>query len=218
MKLSTFRNDLLKLIYNATAIANVADNAATAPLTNIQFALHTVYPGLAGDQTTSEVAYTGYARVAVARTSGGFTVTTNSVSPVAAITFGQMTAGAGGTVTHATSGVAASAASKVFDCFVLGSRLGPFSAVVAGNAFTIPVIPAQAVARVHSVHAGNQAQGVERRAVAAELDDGHGSGRNHHHHGEVGRILVCERTSTGADRNSIPHGEAIGRPRCHAYS
>lgn len=145
MKLSTFRNDLLKLIYNATAIANLADNAATSPLTNIQFALHTAWPGLAGDQTTNEVSYTGYARVAVARTTGGFTVTGNSVSPVAAITFGQMTAGTGGLVTHATSGAAASAASKVFDCFVLGSRLGPFSAVVAGNAFTIPQLSGLAV-------------------------------------------------------------------------
>lgn len=145
MKLSAFRNDLQKLFYNATAIANFADNAATAPITNIQVALHTAWPGLAGDQTNGEIAYTGYARVAVARTSGGWTVTTNSVSPVAAVTFGQMSAGAGGTALYATTGFVSSGASKVIDCFVLGSRLGPFSAVVSGNAFTIPVIPALAV-------------------------------------------------------------------------
>lgn len=145
MKLSAFRNNLQRLIYNATPIALLADNAATTPLTNIQTALHTAYPGLAGDQTTSEVAYTGYARVATTRNTGGWTVTTNSVSPVAAITFGQMTAGVGGTVTHATTGFAASGASQAIDCFVLGSRLGPFSAVVAGNAITIPGLAGLAV-------------------------------------------------------------------------
>jgi len=138
MKLTAFRNSLQALIYNATAFANLADNAAASPITNIQMALHTAWPGLAGDQTTSEIAYTGYARVAVARTAGGWTVTTNSVSPVAAITFGQMTAGAGGTATHTSSGFVASGASRAIDVFVLGSRLGAFTAVVSGNAFTIP--------------------------------------------------------------------------------
>lgn len=145
MKLNTIRNDLQKLLYNATAIANLADNAATSPITNIQVALHTAFPTLAGDQTNSEVAYTGYGRVAVARTSGGWTVTTNSVSPVAAVLFGQMTAGTGGTVTHATTGLVASGASKVLDCFVLGSRLGPFTAIVAGNVITIPGLSGVAV-------------------------------------------------------------------------
>lgn len=110
---NTFENDLLQLIFNAVAIANIADNAATAPLTNLQVSLHTADPGEAGDQTTNEIAYTGYARVAVARTSGGWTVSANSVSPAAAITFGQMTGGVGGTVTHAAVGTAASGAGKI---------------------------------------------------------------------------------------------------------
>lgn len=37
--------------------------------------LHTGDPGEAGDQTTNEATYAGYARVAVARDSGGWTVT-----------------------------------------------------------------------------------------------------------------------------------------------
>ena len=110
---NTFENDWLKLIFNATAIANIADNAAAAPLTNIYVSLHTGDPGETGDQLTNEIAYTGYARVAVARTTGGWTVTANSVSPVAAIVFGQMTAGAGGTVTHAVAGTAASGTGKL---------------------------------------------------------------------------------------------------------
>lgn len=110
---STFENDLLKLIFNATAIANIADNAATSPLTNLFVSLHTADPGEAGDQTTSEISYTGYARVSVARTSGGWTVTTNSVSPVANIDFANMTGGAGGTVTHFAVGTASSGAGKL---------------------------------------------------------------------------------------------------------
>ena len=109
----TFENDLLKLIFNATAIANIADNAATSPIVSIFCSLHTADPGEAGTQTTSEISYTGYARVAVARTSGGWTVTGNSVSPVANIDFGAMTAGAGGTVTHMGAGTLTSGAGKL---------------------------------------------------------------------------------------------------------
>jgi hypothetical protein len=109
----TYENDWLRLVFNATAIANIADNAATSPLTNLQVSLHTGDPGEAGTQATSEIAYTGYARVAVARTTGGWTVTTNSVAPVANIDFGAMTGGAGGTVTHFAVGTAASGTGKL---------------------------------------------------------------------------------------------------------
>lgn len=110
---NTFENDWLKLIFNATAIANIADNAASSPLTNLYVSLHTADPGEAGDQTTSETAYTGYARVAVARTSGGWTVTNNSVSPVANIDFGECTASAGGAITHFGVGTASSSTGKL---------------------------------------------------------------------------------------------------------
>lgn len=108
----TFENDLLRLIFNATAIANIADNAATSPLTQLFVSLHTADPGEAGSQTTSEVAYTGYARVGVNRNTGGFTVTGNSVSPVANIDFGACTAGTA-TATHFAIGTASSGAGKV---------------------------------------------------------------------------------------------------------
>lgn len=124
----TFENDLLKLIFNATAIANIADNAASSPLTNLYVSLHTADPGEAGTQSTNEISYTGYARVAVARTSGGWTVTTSSVSPVAAVTFGPMTAGSGGTATYAGVGVGASGATKL----LYSGALSPSIAVVTG--------------------------------------------------------------------------------------
>lgn len=109
---NTFENDWLKLVFNATAIANIADNAASSPLTNLFVAAHTADPGEAGDQTTSECTYTSYARVSVARTSGGWTVTANSVSPVAAISFPACTGGTN-TITHFSVGVATSGASKI---------------------------------------------------------------------------------------------------------
>lgn len=111
-KSDTFRNDWLKLIFNATAIANIADNAASSPLTNLFVGLHTADPGSSGNQTTSEAAYTSYARVTVARTTGGWTVTTNSVSPVANIDFPACT-GSTSTVTFFHIGTATSGTGKI---------------------------------------------------------------------------------------------------------
>jgi len=110
---NTFENDLLKLILQATAIANIADNAAASPATNLYVSLHTSDPGEAGDQTTNETAYTGYARVAVARSGSGFTVTNNSVSPAANIDFAECTASAGAAITHFGIGTGSSGAGKL---------------------------------------------------------------------------------------------------------
>lgn len=108
-KSDTTENNFLKLIFNATAWANIADNAASSPNTNLYVALHTADPGEAGTQSTSEVTYTSYARVAVARTTGGWTVTANSVSPVATITFPAGTGGSG-TATYFSVGMLSSGA------------------------------------------------------------------------------------------------------------
>lgn len=115
-KTNTFENDLLLLIFNNTDIALIGDaaglqNSATAG--SLYVSLHTADPGEAGSQTTSEISYTGYARVGVARSGAGWVVTGNSVSPASAINFGQMTAGAGGTVTHFGVGTDSSGAGKL---------------------------------------------------------------------------------------------------------
>lgn len=90
---NTWSNDILKILFNATAIPNICDNAASAPITSLYVSLHTANPGAAGTQQTSEAAYTSYARVAVARTSGGWTVSGTSVVPVAQIAFPAATGG-----------------------------------------------------------------------------------------------------------------------------
>jgi hypothetical protein len=109
---NTFENDLQKLIFTATAIANIADNAASSPLTNLYVSLHTADPGEAGDQTTNETSYTSYARVAVARSGSGWTVTNHSVSPAANIDFPACT-GSTATITHFAVGTASSGAGKL---------------------------------------------------------------------------------------------------------
>lgn len=109
---NTFENDWLKLVFQATAIANMADNAASAPLTNLYVSLHTADVGEAGDQTTNETTYTSYARVAVLRSGSGWTVTANSVSPAANIDFPACTGGTA-TITHFAVGTASSGAGKV---------------------------------------------------------------------------------------------------------
>jgi hypothetical protein len=133
-KSDTFESDLLKLIFNATAIANLADNAATSALTSLYVSLHTADPGEAGTQSTSEISYTGYARAAVARTSGGWTITGNSVSPAANIDFGAMTAGAGGTATFFAIGTASSGTGKI----LYSGSLNP--SIVVANGVTPRVL------------------------------------------------------------------------------
>lgn len=102
----TTESALLALIFNATAWGNYADNAAASPQTNIHVALHTADPGDSGTMSTSEAAYTSYARVNVARTSGGWTVSGTAptqVVPAATIAFPAGTGGSG-TDTHFSTG------------------------------------------------------------------------------------------------------------------
>ncbi len=114
-KSNTFENDLLQLIFNNVDIADVGDasglqNSATAG--SLYIALHTGDPGEAGTATTSECEYGSYARVAVARTVGGWTVSGNVASNTALAQFPEC-ASSTETVTHVSITTAASGASKI---------------------------------------------------------------------------------------------------------
>lgn len=109
---NTFENDLLKLIFNGVTIPGIADNTVTAPLGFLYVSLHSADPGEGGSQTTSEINYTSYARVAVARDPSGWTVTGNSVSPTNNIDFPTGTGG-GGTATHFAIGTDLNGTGKV---------------------------------------------------------------------------------------------------------
>ena len=118
----TFEADLLKLIFQAIAIANIADDAGSSPLTELHVAIHTADPTDAGDQSSNECAYTSYARVAVARTSGGWSIAGSVISNVGAINFPQCTGGSE-QATHVSIGIAASGAGKILAHGPLDSSL-----------------------------------------------------------------------------------------------
>jgi hypothetical protein len=125
---NTYENDLMQLIFNAVPIANIADNAATAPLTSLYVSLHTADPAEAGSQTTSEASYTGYARVAVLRTAGGWTITNNTAVNTALVQFPQCTAGSN-TITHCAVGTNPTGAGKLLYKGALSSTLAVSSGI-----------------------------------------------------------------------------------------
>ena len=93
---------LLTLLFINTDAANIGDatglrGSSTAGV--FWVSLHTGSPGETGTQTTSETAYSDYARKSVARSAAGWTVTTGTCDNDAAITFPAST-GAGDSVTH----------------------------------------------------------------------------------------------------------------------
>lgn len=100
---NTTEDAILDLIFSATAWANYADNAASSPQTNIHTALHTADPGETGTMSTSEAAYTSYARVNVARSTGWAAASSGSVSPAANIDFPSSGA-SGSTITYWSTG------------------------------------------------------------------------------------------------------------------
>ena len=107
---NTAENAIIDLIFNNTDFANVGDAGGllgSATAGSLYVSLHTSDPGETGDQTTNECAYTSYSRVAVARTSGGFTVSADTATNTAAVTFPAATGGSE-TATHFGIGTASS--------------------------------------------------------------------------------------------------------------
>ena len=111
----SFSTGLLQAIFNATfsnaAVTSLLANAGS-PLTNLYVALHTADPTATGTQSSNEVSYTGYGRATVARTSGGWTVGTATVSPAATIAFGACSGGTA-TATYWSVGTASSGAGNI---------------------------------------------------------------------------------------------------------
>jgi len=141
-KSNAFETALLGLIFENTAITNLGDAGglrATATAGDLYFSLHTSSPGEAGDQTTNEIAYTSYARVAVARSAAGWTVSGNASAVDANVTFPAGTGGSG-TATHWGLGTSSSGAGlllyygAISPTIVCGSGVTP--QLTAGNVVT----------------------------------------------------------------------------------
>jgi hypothetical protein len=112
-------NDLLNYI-----LRNVAPSWDGA--TTLYLSLHTGTIGAGGDQTTNEVAYTGYSRVPVTRSSSGdFEVAASGASQNNdLLQFGNPTAGSFPiTVTHVALGENASGAGTVIEFTALNANL-----------------------------------------------------------------------------------------------
>lgn len=136
----------MRLFFNNVDIAGIGDagglRGSVAP-GQLFFSLHTADPAEGGNQASNEVAYTGYARVGVARSGAGFVVTGNSVSPAANVDFGACTA-LPATYMYWGLGTAAAGAGKLLYKGVIGANLGGFTAL-ATDVITIPGLTGVAV-------------------------------------------------------------------------
>lgn len=113
MDKSTFlSNGILKLLLNAEGIPGLADNAVGGN-TQLFLALHTSDPGVAGNQESNEVGYSGYARVPIVRNGTGWVISGNTASPAVHVEFGEMTGGDEGEATHASIGMTASGTGEI---------------------------------------------------------------------------------------------------------
>lgn len=129
---NAFETALLQLIFNNDNIANVGDATGlrgSSTAGSLYVALATADPGEAATGASmNETAYTNYARVAVARTSGAWTVSGNSVSNASTITFptGGVT---GATLTHFAIVTSSSGAGTVLFSGALTSSLAVSSGI-----------------------------------------------------------------------------------------
>jgi len=121
-------SDMLKLLFQNISWANIGDAGGLIKSTadgNLYVSLHTADPGEPGDQTTSETTYTNYVRVAVVRTTSGFTLSGTAptqVANTAAVNFATCGA-SGATLTYFAIGRASSGTGEIIVSGALTSSL-----------------------------------------------------------------------------------------------
>jgi hypothetical protein len=136
--------NLLNLLFLNVDWADIGDAAGlqnSAVAGNFYVSLHTADPGEAGNQSTSESAYTSYARVAVARTGAGFTLTAQTISNAALVQFPQCTGGSS-TVTYFGIGTDSTGAGNLLMSGALSSALSISNGIqpqFAAGAMTVTV-------------------------------------------------------------------------------
>jgi hypothetical protein len=133
-------NSIVNLMYRATAWANVADNAASSPLTNTHVGMHTAdLTAGTNSQAQNETAYTNYLRQAVARSTGWTAASGGSTQNAATISFPQCGA-SGSTLTHVSTGVGSSGTTAVWHYGALNASLVVSSGITpqfAAGALTV---------------------------------------------------------------------------------
>jgi len=140
MALSTqAKKELLQLLLLNQGLPGVGDSTGLLPagtVGNVYVALHTASPGGTGDQTISEIAYTGYARQPIARSTVGITLngTTGQASNALALVFPALVGGAQ-TVTDISVGTLVSGAGLL----LFDATLPTPQVLNTGDILTIPI-------------------------------------------------------------------------------
>jgi hypothetical protein len=136
--------NLLNIIFINTDWANIGNVGGLRGSTSagsFYISLHTADPGESGNQSTNEASYTGYARVAVARSASGFTLVTSTISNAALVQFAQCTGGSN-TLTHFGIGTDLSGAGNLIFKGSLTSSLSVSTGIqpqFAAGALTVTV-------------------------------------------------------------------------------
>jgi hypothetical protein len=119
---NTFEQNFLQLIYNTTAITNLAQNGVS-PITSIQIALHTADPGETGNQGTNETTYGGYTRKAVSRNSSNWSCSSSGSMTMQSAQDFQAPSSGTPTITHFSLGGGTSGATRYFHAGVISPNV-----------------------------------------------------------------------------------------------
>ncbi len=117
-------NSIVNLMYRAVAWANVADNAASSPLTTLYLALHTGnLTAATGLQNENEIAYTNYVRKSISRNTSDWSAASGGATSNAGLQQFAQCGASGGTATHVSTGIGASGATAAWHYGALNSSL-----------------------------------------------------------------------------------------------
>lgn len=141
MLTTAFRQGFLDHLFLNSAVANIGDatglrGASTAG--SFYMSLHAAFPGLAGNQTSNEAAYTGYARKGVTRDSTGWTRSGIVISPTSHIEFNKCTGGSAESSYFAGLGTDSSGTGNLIAIAGLGPDPIPFFGADSGNTIYAP--------------------------------------------------------------------------------
>lgn len=128
---NVLENGLLSLLFENANYANVGDATGLRGSTTagvFYISCHTANPNETGSQTTSEAAYTSYARVSVARSTAGWTTASGTCDNDSAINFPVATGGSE-TETHFGIGSDVSGAGNLFLWGALSASLAVSSGI-----------------------------------------------------------------------------------------
>ena len=122
---NAFETEVLELIFNNAAIANIGDGSGLQPSAtagSLYVSLHSADPGEAATQSTNEVAYTNYARQNVLRSTGWNAASGGATANAALLQFPQSGA-TGATLAAVSTGTTISGATPVWHYGTLNSSI-----------------------------------------------------------------------------------------------